>query len=86
MKRAALGFAAAAALGGATAACIDASSIEFSCMSDAQCDLEEDGACVEPGWCAYPDDSCRSQLRFDPSAGDGLSSACVEPQALPSSG
>lgn len=86
MTRSSLLLAAIAVIFGALAACIDASSIEFSCMSDAQCDLEAEGVCSDPGWCAYPDGSCDSELRFDPSAGDGLGGMCVDADAPSSSG
>lgn len=51
----------------------------FECREDAPCIRHDDttGVC-EQGWCAYPDLSCGSELRFSSNAGEGLADACVE--------
>lgn len=56
------------------------------CIEDANCDLHPGGACATAPnghrWCAYPDSSCPSGLRYDrngpyPETGDGLDNVCV---------
>ena len=57
------------------------------CIEDSNCDLYPGGVCItaiETGhkWCAHPDSSCPSGLRYDkdgkyPETGDGLSGVCV---------
>lgn len=51
----------------------------FPCEEDDQCELDgAKGVCVEPGFCAYPDDDCDSGRRFEPNA-DEVAGECVEP-------
>lgn len=51
----------------------------FPCASSADCMLgSQQGQCVEPGFCAYPDDDCDEGLRYGPAAGDGLADRCVD--------
>lgn len=52
----------------------------FTCNDDAQC-LEGGvaGACLAPGFCAFPDDQCGSGLRFGSHAEEGLAGQCVPP-------
>ncbi len=52
------------------------------CRDQSSCDLGAGGAClVAPSgnqWCAYPDSSCPSGMRYsDQRVGDGLSGSCV---------
>ncbi|MBX7077639.1 MAG: hypothetical protein K1X88_00545 [Nannocystaceae bacterium] len=52
---------------------------EFPCASDVDCVVDDrHGRCVEPGYCAYDDDGCASQLRYGPAAGMGLAGRCVD--------
>lgn len=63
---------------GALVACSDRL---YVCESDAQCVWNGlVGRCdAQASVCAYPDESCDSDMRFGPYAG-GLSQACVEPE------
>ncbi len=52
------------------------------CRDQTSCDLASGGTCVTASsgnqWCAYPDTSCPSGMRYsDQSVGDGLSGTCV---------
>jgi len=40
----------------------------FVCEESAQCVAAKDGVCTDLGWCAYPDVTCESGLRFGDSA------------------
>lgn len=51
------------------------------CAANTHCDLQSGGVCVEgpsASWCAYPDTTCTSGLRYsDFDTGDGVSGECV---------
>ena len=49
---------------------------EFLCSRDHECSGSADGVCVQ-GYCAFPDDTCPSGLRFGEHSG-GLSGRCVD--------
>jgi alpha-tubulin suppressor-like RCC1 family protein len=73
--RRAIAFA-AAWLAGTVVGCL--SFEPFSCETADQCDDAEGGVCADPGFCAYPDETCvESGLRYDDQAGDGLAGECV---------
>ncbi|MEM9453182.1 MAG: C-type lectin domain-containing protein [Myxococcota bacterium] len=73
-----------ACVGLATAACIQAE--PFACEDDEQCmGLGQPGRCVEPGFCAHPDEGCPSGLRFSRFASEPLASTCTMPTDEPSS-
>jgi Tol biopolymer transport system component len=53
------------------------------CLDETSCDLATGGTCVTAAtgnqWCAYPDATCSSGLRYsDFEIGDGLSGTCVD--------
>src|SRR5215467_12368873 len=52
-----------------------------ACTLTAQCDLSTGGVCRADTngdrWCAYPDISCPSELRWSAHAGGGQAAACV---------
>lgn len=53
--------------------------LSYECATDAACVLDdEQGVCLAPGHCAYPEAECDSGLRFGPAAGQGLASQCVD--------
>lgn len=56
----------------------------FNCELDTNCDLVSGGQCITSPvgdqWCAYPDSSCESGLRYaGKDVGGGLSNVCVAP-------
>lgn len=62
---------------GALASCLEREG--FECDDDAQCDLDgQEGVCVESRYCAYPDDECPSELRYEDHA-PGVGGRCVPP-------
>ncbi len=59
----------------------------FACTQDEQCVRGgEVGTCVEPGYCAFEDESCPSGLRFDPLAGPELARECASPPGASTTG
>jgi cysteine-rich repeat protein len=51
----------------------------FACTADAQCERAEGrGVCEAVGFCAYPDSSCVSGLRFSPDAANPFADECTE--------
>ncbi len=51
----------------------------FPCTSAGDCVLgSRAGQCVDPGYCAYPDDDCEDGLRYGPAAGEGLADRCFD--------
>lgn len=69
----------AGAIGGAFA-CSNRANVQ--CATDPNCDLTTGGVCAAAGtgnhWCAYPDPTCPSGLRFsNQDVGDGVGGACV---------
>lgn len=51
----------------------------FACTESVQCRLGDAtaGVCQPTGYCSFADSTCDSGYRYDPSAGAGLSAACV---------
>ncbi|MEM6992929.1 MAG: hypothetical protein AAF721_20605 [Myxococcota bacterium] len=65
-------------LGGLGVAAGSCSSLRpFDCLDDEQCDTIDQGVCIEPGFCAFPDPECETGYRFHASAGESLSGQCV---------
>jgi hypothetical protein len=51
----------------------------FPCTTSAQCvDGARQGVCEPIGYCSFPDPTCPSHSRFDPSAGGGLAGMCLD--------
>ncbi len=48
----------------------------YACEDAAQCKSDAGGACVD-GWCAYPDGTCGSGLRFGERSPDDVAGSCV---------
>lgn len=65
-----------------SAACIEPA--PFACDDDEQCSTpQQPGQCVEPGFCAHPDDDCPSGLRFSRFASEPLARMCTTPEPEP---
>ncbi len=72
-------------LGLVGAACIDRA--PFPCERDEQCEgAGQQGYCVAPGYCAHPDSTCDSDLRFGRFAAEPLAGTCTPPDPGSSEG
>jgi len=62
--------------------------VNVPCANNGDCDLAYDGTCVKAStgtyWCAYPDRTCPSGMRYsDFEIGEGYSGVCVEAKPGP---
>jgi len=51
----------------------------FPCTSNEQCTSNHTTGVCDMGFCAFPDSTCGSGLRYEPNAGDNLGGTCTTP-------